>query len=98
MFGLSEEVISELHGIFRKYPGIETVIIFGSRAKGGYSTGSDIDLAIQGNKVSRELLKAVSLDIDRLGLLYKVDIVDYNQEKNTPLGRHIDRAGKVFYD
>lgn len=48
MFGLSNTVISEICNVFKMYPDIEEVLIFGSRAKGNYRTGSDIDLAAKG--------------------------------------------------
>ena len=36
-------------------------------------------------------------DIDDLGLLYKVDLLHYEEKQGTPIGEPIDRAGKVFY-
>ena len=32
-----------------------------------------------------------------MGLLYKVDLLNYQKQKGTPIGEHIDRVGKVFY-
>ena len=43
-----------------------------------------------------ELLRIYN-DIDDLGLLYKVDLLHYEEKRGTPIGEHIDRAGKVFY-
>jgi predicted nucleotidyltransferase len=40
-YGLNKESII---GIFAQYDQIETVILYGSRAKGNYKPGSDIDL------------------------------------------------------
>ena len=37
--------------IFQKAPPDTEVILFGSRAKGNYREGSDIDLAIKGQKI-----------------------------------------------
>lgn len=48
MYGLSDTVITDICGVFRRHPNIEKVLIFGSRAKGTYSEGSDIDLAAVG--------------------------------------------------
>ena len=45
-FGLSQNNIDRLAGIFSKYPAVEHVDIFGSRAKGTFRSGSDIDLAV----------------------------------------------------
>lgn len=97
-YGLSQWTIDDLTGVFRKHPKVSKVIIFGSRAKGNYRPGSDIDLAVEGNDVDFKELMSIMADIDDLGLLYMVDVVDYNKEKGTPIGEHVGRVGKVFYD
>ncbi|MBR1415697.1 MAG: nucleotidyltransferase domain-containing protein [Prevotella sp.] len=96
-FGLSDEVIKELHDVFRRYANIEKVLIFGSRSKGNYRAGSDIDLAIIGKELDYEQLLDVQCDIEDLGLLYSIDLLDYEKKKGTPIGEHIDRVGQVFY-
>lgn len=98
MYGLSNSVIADLQNVFRRQDNLEKVIIFGSRAKGTYHDGSDIDLAAVGNGLTFHQLMKLSSDIDELGLLYKVDLVDYNKKKDTPIGRHIDRVGQVFWN
>ena len=45
-FGLSDTVISELQAVFRRHANIEKVLIFGSRSKGNYHEGSDIDFVV----------------------------------------------------
>ncbi|HHU25014.1 MAG TPA: nucleotidyltransferase domain-containing protein [Bacteroidales bacterium] len=97
MFGLSDEVIADLCAVFRQYPNVQEVLIFGSRAKGDYRNGSDIDLAIKGDNTTFGDLMDISCDIDDLGLLYKVDLLLYAQEKETPVGQQIDATGKLFY-
>ena len=47
-FGLSDRVIKELQEVFNRHKNINKVLIFGSRAKGNYRDGSDIDLAALG--------------------------------------------------
>lgn len=97
-FGLSESVIKELHDVFRRYTNIEKVLIFGSRSKGTYRAGSDIDLAIVGKNIDYKQLLDVLCDIEDLELLYTVDLLDYQQKQGTPIGDHIDRVGQVFYE
>ena len=87
-FGLSDWTMNDLRSVFRQHPKVRTVILFGSRAKGNYRTGSDID--------HEEMLRIYN-DIDDLGLLYKVDLLHYEEKQGTPIGEHIDRVGKVFY-
>ena len=81
-FGLSDTVIKELQDVFRRHANIKKVLIFGSRSKGNYRAGSDIDLAVIGN------------DID----YNPVDLLDYQKKRGTPIGDHIDRVGQVFYE
>ena len=40
----------------------------------------------------------INIQIEDLGLLYKVDIVDYSKNIGTPFGEHIDRVGLLFYE
>ena len=96
-YGLSDRVIEELQRIFRSHPNIKKVLIFGSRAKGNYRDVSDIDLAAIGNDLDYSNLLDILIEIDDLGLLYHVDLLDYQKHVNTPIGDHIDRVGQVFY-
>lgn len=97
MFGLSDEVINDICGVFNKHANIQKVLIFGSRAKGNYSEGSDIDLAAVGDDISFNQLMDINIQIEDLELLYKVDVVDYKKKIGTPIGDHIDRVGLLFY-
>ncbi len=96
-FGLSDTVIKELQDVFRRHANIEIVLIFGSRSKGNYRAGSDIDLAVIGKDIDYNLLLSILCEIDDLDLLYTVDLLDYQKKKGTPIGDHIDRVGQVFY-
>lgn len=97
-FGLSPAVIEEIRGVFRKHANVEQAILFGSRAKGNFSEGSDVDLALVGQATfsSREL-SDIALQLDDLGLLYKIDLIDRAAHAATPLGEHVARVGKIFY-
>ena len=97
-FGLSDTVIKELQNVFLRYANIEKVLIFGSRSKGNYRAGSDIDLAVIGKDIDYRLILNLQCDIDDLGLLYSIDLLDYQKKKGTPIGNHIDRVGQVFYE
>ena len=97
-FGLSDTVIKELQEVFSRHSNIERVLIFGSRSKGNYRAGSDIDLAVLGQDLDYEQLQTILCEIDDLDLLYSVDLLDYNAKAGTPIGDHIDRVGQVFYE
>ena len=96
MYGLSDLTISDLCKVFSKYQNIRKVVIFGSRAKGNYREGSD--LAVIGDGISRAQISDICLKIEDLGLLYKVDVLDYYKYKDTPIGEHIARVAKPFYE
>lgn len=97
-FGLSDKVIEELSNVFRRHANIEKVLIFGSRSKGNYRTGSDIDLAVVGKNLDYSKLLDIMCEIEDLELLYSIDLIDYQRKKGTPIGDHIDRVGQVFYE
>jgi predicted nucleotidyltransferase len=96
-FGLSDSVIGELQDVFRRHKNISKVLIFGSRAKGNYREGSDIDLVAIGNNLDYNQIIKILTEIDDLELLYSVDLLDYSKIIGTPIGDHINRVGQVFY-
>jgi predicted nucleotidyltransferase len=49
MIGLDNEIISSICAVFEKYENIAEVILYGSRAKGNFKKGSDIDLTLIGD-------------------------------------------------
>jgi len=96
MFGIAQNTVNELNQIFNKYKNIEKVILYGSRAKGNYREGSDIDLTIIGD-VEREDLMKIKDEIEDSYIPYLFDISIYNQLNSESLKEHINRVGKVFY-
>ena len=53
--GLSKRDLDEISEILKSFPEIEEAVLFGSRAKGNYKPGSDIDIAIKGSAIERDL-------------------------------------------
>jgi len=97
-FGLSDNVIDEINSIFKKYPSISKVIVYGSRAKGNYRTGSDIDLVIFDANNDYKLLAKLMNELDDLLLPYMIDLSFYDEIDNPNLKEHIDRIGIAFYE
>lgn len=83
--------------IFSRYPHVEEVIVFGSRAKGNYKPGSDIDLAIKGPSLTREDLCALAGAFEESLLPFFVDLLSYSSITNPDLKAHIDRVGISIY-
>lgn len=97
-FGLSPKTITAIHSVFLKYASIEKVIIYGSRAKGNYRQGSDIDLTLFGDGITDAELAQVRMALDDLPIPYQVDLCLFIQLDHTGLQEHIQRVGKIFYE
>ncbi|MBI4365344.1 MAG: nucleotidyltransferase domain-containing protein, partial [Deltaproteobacteria bacterium] len=69
------------------------VILFGSRAKGNYREGSDIDLAVKGQGITSGLLAQIDEEYDALDLPWKLDVLDYAKIHDAAVKAHIDRVG-----
>jgi len=95
-YGLTENEITILTDLLKKYSEIDTAIIFGSRALRTYTKGSDVDIALKGN-ISSSTISSLRSDIDDTTLPYFFDILDYASIKEPKLKEHIDKYGKIFY-
>jgi predicted nucleotidyltransferase len=96
-FGLSERDIKTIASIFKKFPEIETVHIFGSRALDKYKAGSDIDLAIINHGISDDIIKKIQIELGESSLPYRVDLINLSALNHTELADHINRVGLPFY-
>ena len=97
-YGISKRSFDLLLKTFESFPEIDQVLLFGSRAKGNYKTGSDVDLAIKGKKVGPDLIfKLKSIFNERLPIPYEVDVVGYDNLGHESLKEHIERVGIVIY-
>ncbi len=96
-FGLSENTINKINDIFKIYGQINKVLIYGSRAKGNYKTGSDIDLIVYGENLDLTTLYKIENELDDLFLPYSIDISLFKYIDNEKLLEHIKRLGKIFY-
>jgi predicted nucleotidyltransferase len=97
MFGLPDKTIAMINEIFSRYPGIEKVVIYGSRARGDHKNGSDIDLTIHGDISIDDKLRISGLIYD-LPIPYTCDLSIFKDIKNENLVEHIERVGQVFYE
>jgi len=95
--GLTPEILQQLNAVFQSYGAIEAVVLYGSRAKGTFHTGSDIDITIKGEAILDSLIGRIEEDLDELLLPYSFDISSWNQIDNADLRDHIERVGIVIY-
>lgn len=96
--GLDAATREKILAIFAAFPAVERVVLYGSRAKGTYKAGSDIDLTLVGDRLTAGLRADIADALDELLLPYCVDISLYAEIENDALRAHIDRVGVVFYE
>ena len=96
-YGLSERDLKTIFDILEKYPEVKEVHMFGSRAKGSYKQGSDIDLAIMNPGVNPTSIMRISSAFADSSLPYKIDLVDFHTIQLNDFTDHIIRVGIVFY-
>lgn len=95
--GLPFDVWEQLSALFKKYPSIRKVTLYGSRAKGNYRPNSDIDLILTAPDMSWAEFNHLEQGIDDLLLPWKVDLALKHHVDNGDLLAHVDRVGIVIY-
>ena len=97
-FGLLDTDIETIVRTLSKFPKVEQAYIFGSRAKGNFKSGSDVDIALKGSELDFDTLSQISYLLnEETPLTYKFDIFNYNSINEPTLQEHIDRIGIEFY-
>ena len=96
-YGLKETIIDKINSVFENYSEIEKVIIYGSRAKGNFRPGSDIDITLIGNQLEYSILSKINIAIDDLNTPYLFDISIFDKLNAPDLEEHINRVGQIFY-
>ena len=72
--GLTESTTAQIRYVFSKHPEIDQVILYGSRAKGNYKPGSDIDLTLIGSGITQNVLSQIQSEFDMGPLPYRFDL------------------------
>ncbi len=96
-FGLPQSTLDEMRAIFARHNKVTKVVVYGSRAKGNYRNGSDIDLTMFGKDLTFQDLSTIHNALDDSSNPYLVNLSIYNHLDNAKLREHIDRVGQVFY-
>lgn len=97
LYGIRAGVWQKMRPVFQKYPTVQRVILYGSRAKGNFREGSDIDMVLEGDVSQSECFR-IENDLDDLLLPWKIDLSVRSKISNQDLQEHISRVGKVVYE
>jgi predicted nucleotidyltransferase len=95
--GLSADAIEKIREILAKYPNIDQGILYGSRAKGNFRPGSDVDLCLIAPMLSLTEKLGIETELDDLLLPWKIDLVLEHQITNPALLEHIERVGVELF-
>jgi len=97
-YGLSERTMAQICMVLAQYPAVERAVLYGSRAKGNYKPGSDIDLTLFGVGLTPGLCATIADALEDLLLPYTIDLSVFAELKHPELEAHIQRIGVVFFE
>ena len=96
-FGLPDTTLAVIRQILADFPAVEKAILYGSRAKGNYQHGSDIDLTLIGDHLDFRTLGEIASRLEESTIPYMVDLSLWHRLNHAGLQEHIERVGVVFY-
>lgn len=97
-YGLADHTIDQICAVLAQYTAVERAVLYGSRAKGNFKPGSDIDLTLFGVALTPALCATIAETLDDLLLPYTIDLSVFSELKHPELEAHIQRVGVVFYE
>ncbi len=98
-YGLSDATIQKICTVLARFPQVDQAVLYGSRAKGNYKNGSDIDLTLYGGKdLTLNVLYKIMNDLDDLLLPYTIDVSIFNDISDPDVVEHIRRVGVTLYE
>lgn len=90
MYGLTDDELDKIVTILKSNH-VRKAVLFGSRAKGNFKPGSDVDLAIIGDE-----LKISCILNEETNLPYFFDVLNLDEITNQNLKDHVARVGQVI--
>ena len=98
-YGLPPAVVQKITAVLTRYPQVESATLYGSRAKGNYKNGSDIDLTLHGGAdLTLSVLYRILDDLDDLLLPYTIDLSIFHDIADPDVIDHIQQVGVPFYE
>ena len=96
-FGLSERALKLLRDLFATQPELRRAVVYGSRAKGNFRPGSDIDIVLDAPDLSFQAYQRLCAAVDDLNLPWGIDLSLTSHIDNPKLLDHISRVGKPLW-
>ena len=97
-FGLRQKDMDFMTHLFLGYPEIEKVMIYGSRGRGDFEHGSDVDLALSGKGITSEIVSHIHTILEEDSPTYLwFDVLHLDTLKNEKLKEQIEKYGKLIF-
>jgi proline iminopeptidase len=94
---LRERDLKVLQNIFSRFPTIQQVLLFGSRATDAARRTSDIDLAIIAPDMSPAEWADLCEQVEESPIIYQIDMVRFDTLSQEPLKERIIQEGVPIY-
>jgi predicted nucleotidyltransferase len=96
--GLTEEDQAELLGAVTHFPAIQKAALFGSRSKGTFRSGSDVDMVLWIDAGVHGVASALKARLEEeTSMPYFFDVIEYTSLKDELLKKEIDQHQLEFY-
>ncbi len=92
-----ENIIDNIVFLLRKDIGPDRIFLFGSRAEGRHSSGSDFDIALDGKKIGVRKMRELREKLEEVSGLHKVDII-FLESVDKEFKDIILKKGKILYE
>lgn len=96
----ANDAIQQLTEAISAFPGVEKIILYGSRARGDNTPFSDIDIAVSGNidgAAWSRIRRLADVEDNTVKTLLKIDIARL-EPAGADLRESIMREGKILYE
>jgi uncharacterized protein len=93
LYGIKRDIWDKILAILFTNPSTIEVVLFGSRAKGNFKPGSDIDLCVKGPTLTSKDITQFNMKLDLLDLPWTIDLIHFESIADADVTEHINRIG-----
>ena len=97
-YGVDDDFMDRIVAALTSNPKVCKVLLFGSRARGKFEPGSDIDLAVSAPGLGFNEYLGLKALLSGLPIIFKMDLVHIEAlQPQSPLAVQIARDGVILY-
>ena len=96
-FGLDTDDRDAIASILAAHPEVEYALVYGSRARGNFKSGSDVDMVLAGKNLTDMVLLDVCAELRDSNVPYMCDVIAEHDIQDENMKREIEVTGQFFY-